>query len=269
MNRIRLFPTERAPVLTRTGVALLALIVPLAILWAVDPRTVDGIGVWRKPLKFALSLGVFAATLAWFTQWAPDRLDAHRAWRAFAAAVCLAIFIEMTWLCTASAMGTRSHFQGQHPFLTAVYPLMGLLATFLASAALVLGIAIARNRNAGLSVALRHGIALGLILTFVLTCAAAWPLASTGGQFGGTPHGPGSTPFGWRTDGSDLRAAHFFATHALHVIPLVAWPVARWLNPSSAVSAVWIAAAGYAGFVVLLIIEALRGLPFLAGVLPG
>jgi hypothetical protein len=32
-------------------------------LWAVDLRTIDGVSVWAKPLKFELALAVHAGTL--------------------------------------------------------------------------------------------------------------------------------------------------------------------------------------------------------------
>jgi hypothetical protein len=40
--------------------------VPLALAWGVDDRTLRGANVWIEPMKFALSLGLFALTTAWF-----------------------------------------------------------------------------------------------------------------------------------------------------------------------------------------------------------
>ena len=48
------------------GFALLALLLPLALAWGIDERTLRGANVWLKPMKFALSLGLFALTTAWF-----------------------------------------------------------------------------------------------------------------------------------------------------------------------------------------------------------
>jgi hypothetical protein len=60
------FAKEPALVLTAL---IFVLLVPL-IGWLViaDPRTVDGVNIWVKPLKFAASLSLYAATLALFAQ---------------------------------------------------------------------------------------------------------------------------------------------------------------------------------------------------------
>ena len=57
-------------------------------------------------------------------------------------------------------------------------PSMGVLAVMLTSATLVYGIAIWRNRATGLPPALHLAIALGLVLTFVLTVPVAGTLST-------------------------------------------------------------------------------------------
>ncbi len=39
---------------------------------AFDERTLNGVSVWTKPFKFALSIAVYFATLAWFVPLLPD-----------------------------------------------------------------------------------------------------------------------------------------------------------------------------------------------------
>jgi hypothetical protein len=67
---------------------------------------------------------------------------------------------------------------------------------------------------------------------------------------------------GWSRDGGDLRAAHFFATHAMHALPLAALVCARLFGPAAR-APVRFAALAYAGFVAFVFVQALRGLPLI------
>jgi hypothetical protein len=112
--------------------------------------------------------------------------------------------------------------------MAALYGLMGLFAVVLTSASLALGIAIWRNPATGLAPAMHLSIALGLILTFILTLTAAGTLSSLPGHHVGVPVTHAALPIlGWSREVGDLRTAHFVATHALHVIPLAGFTGSR------------------------------------------
>jgi hypothetical protein len=69
---------------------------------------------------------------------------------------------------------------------------------------------------------------------------------------------------GWSRDGGDLRVAHFFATHAMHVVPLAALGCSMVFG-REARAPVHVAALAYIGLVALTFIQALMGQPFLPG----
>jgi hypothetical protein len=148
--------------------------------------------------------------------------------------------------------------------VSALYSLMGVFAVFLTSASLVFGVAIWRNGRTGLAPALRLSIALGLVLTFMLTVLVAGTMASSPGHLVGTPTTGASLPgFGWSREVGDLRLPHFFATHAMHVLPLAGWAAIRLLPQALAVPAVWLAAIAFTTSVLLAFGRALVGLPML------
>ena len=63
----------------------------------------------------------------------------------------------------------------------------------------------------------------------------------------------------------DLRAAHFFAIHALHFVPALGLLAAMIFGGENR-TPVRLIAAAYAGFVFFLFAQALMGLPFLPGI---
>jgi hypothetical protein len=242
-------------------VAIALAAVPLAAALALDPRSLSGEPVWLKPLKFHLALSVYLGTLAAFARWLPAGLTATRGWRRYEAVVCAAVLAELLWIGGAAALGVRSHFNVGTPLWSALYGLMGVLAVTLTSAALVMGVAIARNRASGLPPALHLGLWLGLVLTFVLTVAVAGRLSAGAGHHVGTPATGAVVPLmGWSREVGDLRVAHFLATHALHAVPLAAL-AALALPRGLQRPAVWLAAAGWTALVALTFVQALAGRP--------
>lgn len=261
---------SREPLFAGTAVFLAALAVLAALGLLLDPRTVDGANVWLKPLKFAVSLTVFLVTLAWFAAWLPAGVMQQGWYRPFTLLIVACVALEMIWIVGSAASGLRSHFNTEVAFLQAVYPVMGMIATVLLSVCLVYGLLILGDGESTLSPALRHAVGLGLILTFLLTLVVAGHMAGSGQParlVAPTPAGEGGwlvALTGWRPDLGDLRPAHFAATHAMQVLPLLVWLLDRAVPLSTAAGALWTlivvwgAALLYAGLVAYLFLAALR-----------
>lgn len=252
---------DDAPALWALTLLMALAAVPLAAALALDPRLFNGEPVWLKPLKFHLALAVFIGTLAVFVRWMPTGLMQSRGWRLFQGAVIACTVAELVWIGGAAALGVASHFSTA-PVWSAVYPVMGLAATLLTSAALVMGVAIARNPDTGLAPALHLAVWLGLVLTFVLTMLAAWTMAAGTGHQVGTPVTGARLPLvGWSREVGDLRVAHFWATHALHALPLAGLLALR-LPEAAGKAAVWAAGAGWSALVIGTMLQAMAGRPF-------
>ncbi|MCF1710937.1 hypothetical protein L0V05_19180 [Tabrizicola sp. J26] len=263
--RVNLLDQMRAdaPALTTLALFLLLSVIPTsAALW-LDDRSHLGEPIWLKPLKFEIALFIYVVTLAFFARWIPDTTRAALSFRAFTAVVIACILAEMTWIGGAAALGTGSHFNISTPVWAALYPLMGIIAITLTSASLVWGILIWRNGATGLTPALHLSVALGLVLTFVLTVIAASVLAQGTGHFVGTPQpgDPRVPVMGWSRTVGDLRVAHFFATHAMHGLPLIGLLVAYLLPAGPGRTIVWLSGATYALLTFGLMAQALAGRP--------
>ena len=256
---------QDAPLFTTLGIAMaLSLLATLAAM-QIDDRLFLGESIWLKPVKFQIALTIYLLTLAFYARWLPPATRQARLFRAYCGIVAAAIIAEVLWIGGAAALGTASHFNDSSPVWAALYSFMGGAAVILTSAAPVFGIAIWRNRASGLPGPLHLAVALGLVLTFVLTVPVAFHMSAATGHFVGTPADwdTGLPLMGWSRSVGDLRVAHFLATHALHGIPLAGLIAVLILPVQAARRAVLLASAGYAALVAATFVQALAGQPFL------
>ncbi len=260
---------RREPVFTAAAAVLALIVLPTLAAMVLDRRILLGANAWIKPLKFEISLLVYLATLAWFAGWLPRDVVASTGYRLYAAAVVTAIALEMIWVAGAAGFGVASHYNRTQPALAAIYPVMGLIAIFLTSATLVYGVVILRDGASPLDPVFKLSVGVSLILTFVLTVAVASHMAARAGHSVGT-QGPSAAVLplmGWARTVGDLRVAHFFALHAMHVIPLFGLVAAWLLPPSAGLAAVALFSIAYTAFTIWTFAEALMGRPFLEGIL--
>jgi hypothetical protein len=217
--------------------------------YALDGRMFQGDTVWLKPLKFHLALAVYTGTLALFAMLLPEGTFTSQRWKIYIGVVTACILGELLWVGSAAALGTASHFNVTGIW-AALYSLMGVAAVTLTSLSLVMGVVFWRHRADPLMLS----VALGLILTFLLTVPVAGTMSSGTGHLIGTPVTGARFPImGWSMEVGDLRLSHFLATHAMHFVPLAGLTGSR--------GAVWGAAAGFTALTLWCFARALMGLP--------
>ena len=237
------------PQLTRLTLFIALAALPRMAAYGLDDRLFQGDSVWLKPLKFHLALTVYTGTLALFAMLLPEGTFGSRRWRIYIGVVAACIFAELLWIGGAAALGTASHFNLEGVW-GLLYSLMGAAAVTLTSLSLAMGIVFWRHREEPLMLA----VALGLVLTFVLTVPVAGTMSSGTGHLVGTPVTGARFPImGWSLEVGDLRLPHFLATHAMHVVPLAGLTGSR--------AAVWATAAGFTALVGWCFARALMGLP--------
>lgn len=252
-----------APVLTALGLLLVLSLAPTLAAMQIDDRLFQGDSIWLKPVKFQIALAIYVLSLAFFARWLPEATRTARWFRVYCGIVAFTVVGEVLWIGGAAAVGTASHFNQTSDFWIALYALMGVFAVTLTSASLVIGTAIWRNRDTGLPGALHLSVALGLVLTFLLTVGVASVMSSGTGHLVGVP-APGDTGLpilGWSRSAGDLRVSHFLATHALHGLPLIGLVAAWTLTDRPARGVVIAAALGYCALVLATLAQALAGLP--------
>jgi hypothetical protein len=255
-------PAARYETLTVLSIILLVLTLGWSL---VDPRMIDGVPVWMKPLKFSLSFVVVFATLALVERFMSDRFRGGRTMRLVGLAMAAAYLAEMAYIFYMAARGEHSHFNLTTPFHETIYALMGVGAVTLISGIAVIGWLAHRDTGAAFGPGLREGLWLGCLSTFVLTLLVAGYLSSSGGHFVGVhPEGGAVIPLvGWSGEAGDLRPAHFASMHAMQILPLLG----LWLDrrdTRNAVGMVRLVAIGYCAATLLVFVQALLGLPLVS-----
>lgn len=213
--------TARASIFAQLT-AVAATLLAMALLWAlVDPRLIDGVPVWLKPAKFALSFVVHFGTLAVIVAALSPERQTRRLVTVAGGVMAVAFLGEMAYMIVQAAQAQHSHFNSSTPFHIAMYQLMGVGAVMLIGMPVIVA-HVARGETS-LGPATRAGIWWGALSSFVLTLIVAGYMSNGSGHFVGAPTDPARVlPFlGWSTEVGDLRPAHFLSIHALQALPLL------------------------------------------------
>lgn len=264
-----------SPALTvSTGVMVLgAVLTTLGLL--LDSRQLVGEPLWLKPTKFYLSLAAYNATVLYFFSFLSER---RRLVRLSGHILAAAGALEMVAITLQAARGVRSHFNVATPFDAAIFSMMGIAITVLWVTMIVLAVALLRSRlpDRPLAAALRIGFiaaVIGMGLGYFMTSPNPAQLeAMKAGQrvveagshtFGQPDGGPGMPLVGWSTEAGDMRPAHFLGLHAMQVLPILAALLARrrHLSEAQRLAAVRATGVAYVGVMLVLAMQALRGLP--------
>ena len=240
-----------------------------------DSRHLVGEPIWLKPTKFYLSLAAYNATVLYFLSFLSDR---RRLVRSSGHVLAAAGLIEIVAITLQAARGVRSHFNVATPFDAAIFSLMGIAITVLWVTMIVLAIVLLRSRLADrpLAAALRIGFVaavIGMGLGYFMTNPRPTQLeAMKAGQrvveagshtFGAADGGPGLPLVGWSTEAGDMRPAHFLGLHAMQLLPILAVVLARrrHLSETRRLATVRASGVAYMGVMLVLAVQALRGVP--------
>jgi hypothetical protein len=243
-----------------------------------DDRTLLGIPIWIKPMKFAISVAIYSITITWLISLLDGRRRRVGRWMGNVIAVTL--LAEMAVIVGQVVRGRRSHFNVSTAFDAALWSVMALSIVILWVATVFVAILLLRQKIAdranamavrlGLLVAVA-GLAEGFLMTSP-TAAQLDAMKDAPPQFvgahsvGGPDGGPGLPLVNWSTTGGDLRIGHFIGMHALQALPLLAFAlvllsrrVERLADVAVRTRLILVAGLGWAGITALLTWQALRG----------
>ena len=225
-----------------------------AILILITPVHVLGINAFIKPAKFFISISLFSWTMGWYT----GLLAQRRAVTIYSWVIVVVMVIEILIITGQASQGKLSHFNVSSAINGLLFSIMGIAITVATLWTAYIGYLFVVRRPAGLSDSYLWSIRLGIFF-FVIFAFEGYAMAAQLAHTVGAPDGgPGLPVFNWSTQHGDLRVAHFFGMHALQLIPLFGYYVAR--RPFQVI----LFCVLYAGAVTFLLLEALAGKPLLA-----
>ena len=263
MNRIT---WHRPLIALAIGMAVLAVASIIGAI--VDPREVGGVNLWFKPLKFALSIGIYCVSLAWVIGLLGERR--RRLANVVGTVSVIGLVIEVVIIVGAAIFGLASHFNVSTPFHSALWSVMAVSIVVVWVMALIATFSLFRTDlgDRARTLAIRAGAVIAIIgmgLAFLMTSPSAQQLADFQGVAGAhavgiADGGPGLPLLGWSTVAGDLRIPHFIGMHALQVFPLLVMALER-IVASALVRArlIVIAIVAYAGTIAVLTWQALSG----------
>ena len=195
-----------------------------ATLWALDPRVIDGVSVWAKPLKFELALAIHAGTIALVVSRLSPSLQVGPFMQGVAFAFLAACTIEMGWIIFQASQGQHSHFNDSTTFHRAMFSVMAFAAVIITGAAAAVAFQVWRDPDFATGSTVKSGILLGLAGGTLLTLVTAFAIGGRGSPYvGDLPLLTSRMMFtGWSLTGGDLRVAHFLATHMMQAVPIAA-----------------------------------------------
>jgi len=234
----------------------------------IDPQVITGVPAWIKPLKFAISVSIYALTLSYLLTFVEGR---RRTITIVTTVTAVGLLVEMVLITLQVVRGTTSHFNLATPFDSAAYSVMGILIATVWVMGVITAIVLLRQRlpDPAWAWSLRLGMItalVGMAVAFLMTIPTATQLTSgvtiVGAHTVGVADGgPGLPLLGWSTVGGDLRIPHFFGLHGLQVLLVVGILVARtatWLDVRHRVATVVTAGVSYLALISILTWQALR-----------
>lgn len=244
-----------------------------------DDRSLVNAPIWLKPLKFTISVGLYAVTLAWLIG---QLTRARRVGWWLGTVFAVGLGMDMALLFWQIGFRGRTlHFNQETPVDQMINNLVatGAFSGWGATAAIAVLLLFQRLPDRAMNSALRAGAALsvaGIGIAMMMFGPNEQQRAEfrtgerpsiIGAHAVGVPDGgPGLPVLGWSTVGGDLRIPHFFGIHAIQVLPLVAFGLLMLARRHPVLESEFVrrnlvrtASVGFAGVLALLTWQARRG----------
>tara|TARA_R110002051_G_scaffold309037_3_gene381416 strand:- start:3858 stop:4658 length:801 start_codon:yes stop_codon:yes gene_type:complete len=228
----------------------------------VDSRTLIGVSVWLKPLKFALSGGIYILTLGFLITLYPYKPIKKKI---ITNMVAWTLALEIGIIVYQASRGVLSHYNQSSLKDGLLFMSMGILIG-INVLIMVLFIVDTIRLKLNTTKTLQWAILLGWSVVLFGSWVGGQMIGQMAHNVGVADGGAGLPLVNWSTVAGDLRVAHFFGLHAIQIIPLFAlWISRTWdISEKKQLLAVTVFGLLYTAWIAFTFYQASMGKPLLS-----
>ncbi|MEM7486076.1 MAG: hypothetical protein AAF348_12785 [Bacteroidota bacterium] len=227
--------------------------------WALDSRMLAGLNIWVKPMKFAISGGIYVLTSGFLITFYPFSRKRKNIVNNI---ISWTMVLEISIVFLQATRGVRSHYNQSSLFDGILFGSMGILIGIIVFTMVFFIVETIRLRlKTPRSV--QWGILLGWLVVFFGSWVGGQMIGQMSHNVGVADGGEGIPWLNWSTIAGDLRVAHFFGLHGIQIIPLFAVVLTKKLNASKMVKNLSVILFGllYASWIAFTFYQAKQGMP--------
>lgn len=243
---------SRNELLFYVGLTYFAFALLFFLFTKISQTQVSGINAWYKPFKFALSIGIYIWTMAWYCYYLPSFNINLFNW------VNIGLFgFEIVYIIIQAARGQESHFNLTSLVYRMLFLGMAVAATLITLYTAYIGVLFFQNDFPNLPSYYVWAIRLGVFI-FVTFALEGFAMGARQTHSVGDAVATISLPLvKWNMTAGDLRVAHFIGMHSLQIIPLLSFYLLQNTK------AVFIVSVIYLKLAILTLVQALQAKPFI------
>ena len=200
------------------GLFCLSLSILFIVLTKLATTQVHGLNAWFKPFKFAVSIGLFAWTMAWYCHYLSNFNVIPFNWT-----VIILFGFELAYITFQASKGQLSHFNFDTPRSAVLYSLMGLAAVLVSLYTAYIGFLFFTQSFPDLPRHYIWAIRLGILIFVVFSFEGALMSSQMSHSIGAINDNSNWWIIGWSKTVGDLRVSHFIGMHALQLLPLLSF----------------------------------------------
>ena len=232
------------------GLLCFILSIVLIVLTKTSVTQVQGVNSWYKPFKFAISIGLFSWTMAWYCHYLSNFNPTPFNWT-----VIILFGFELIYIAFQASKGQLSHFNFDTPRYAILYSLMGIAAVLVTLYTAYIGFLFFTQSFPNLPSHYIWAIRLGILIFVVFSFEGALMSSQMSHSVGAINDNSNWWIIGWSKTVGDLRVSHFIGMHALQLLPFLSFYIFK--NTKATV----IISLFYAVLASTTLVQALQGKP--------
>ena len=222
------------------------------ILTKTTSTEVHGVNAWFKPFKFAISIGLFAWTMAWYCHYLSNFNETP-----FNCVVIILFGFELLYITYQASQGQMSHFNVSTSTYSMLYSLMGLAASIVTLYTAYIGLLFFTQTFPGLPNYYIWAIRFGILIFVVFSFEGPLMGSRMNHSVGAINDNSNRFIVGWSKTVGDLRVSHFIGMHALQLLPFLSFYIFKNTKATIIISIL------YAALATTTLVQALNGKPIL------